>query len=158
MISGTLLLASSLTYSHCSSVTPFNAYTGTQIATSAKQKKQKKEALNFAQSRAIRGFFGGEQGIRTLEHPFRCYTISNRAPSASSDISPFCQLQQLSIIHKSLSVHKDIFQKLANPPVAATPIENAHSTRAFAFSTRLSASNGQASPRQRSSEHRTAKT
>lgn len=88
MISGTLLLASSLTYSHCSSVTPFNAYTGTQIATSAKQKKQKKEALNFAQSRAIRGFFGGEQGIRTLEHPFRCYTISNRAPSASSDISP----------------------------------------------------------------------
>ena len=32
--------------------------------------------------------FGGEQGIRTLEHPFRCYTISNRAPSASSDISP----------------------------------------------------------------------
>ena len=43
MISGTLLSASSLACSHCSSVTPFNAYTGTQIATSAKQKKAKKE-------------------------------------------------------------------------------------------------------------------
>lgn len=53
------------------------------------REKQKKKAPNFAQSRAIRGFFGGEQGIRTLEHPFRCYTISNRAPSASSDNSPY---------------------------------------------------------------------
>ena len=51
--------------------------------------KQKKKAPNFAQSHAIRGFFGGEQGIRTLEHPFRCYTISNRAPLASSDNSPY---------------------------------------------------------------------
>ena len=57
---------------------PSNTNIGTQIATSAKQKKAKKESPEFAQSRAIRGFFGGEQGIRTLEHPFRCYTISNR--------------------------------------------------------------------------------
>ena len=32
--------------------------------------------------------FGGEQGIRTLEQALTCYTISNRAPSASSDNSP----------------------------------------------------------------------
>lgn len=68
---------------------PSNTNIGTQIATSAKQRKAKKESPEFAQSRAIRGFFGGEQGIRTLEHPFRCYTISNRAPSASSDNSPY---------------------------------------------------------------------
>lgn len=74
---------------HFRCIAPFNAYTGTQIATSAKQKKAKKESPEFALSRAIRGFFGGEQGIRTLEHPFRCYTISNRAPSASSDNSPY---------------------------------------------------------------------
>ena len=33
-------------------------------------------------------FFGGEQGIRTLEQALTCYTISSRAPSASSDNSP----------------------------------------------------------------------
>ena len=33
--------------------------------------------------------FGGEQGIRTLEQALTCYTISNRAPSASSDNSPY---------------------------------------------------------------------
>ena len=33
-------------------------------------------------------FFGGEQGIRTLEQVIARYTISNRAPSASSDNSP----------------------------------------------------------------------
>ena len=32
--------------------------------------------------------FGGEQGIRTLEQALTCYTISNRAPSASSDNPP----------------------------------------------------------------------
>ena len=32
--------------------------------------------------------FGGEQGIRTLEQVIARYTISNRAPSASSDNSP----------------------------------------------------------------------
>ena len=32
--------------------------------------------------------FGGEQGIRTLETALTVYTISNRAPSASSDNSP----------------------------------------------------------------------
>ncbi len=33
-------------------------------------------------------FFGGEQGIRTLEAVLATYTISNRAPSTSSDNSP----------------------------------------------------------------------
>ena len=33
-------------------------------------------------------YIGGEQGIRTLEQALTCYTISNRAPSASSDNSP----------------------------------------------------------------------
>ena len=32
---------------------------------------------------------GGEQGIRTLEQVIACYTISSRAPSASSDNSPY---------------------------------------------------------------------
>ena len=34
---------------------------------------------------------GGEQGIRTLEQVIARYTISNRAPSASSDNSPYLQ-------------------------------------------------------------------
>ena len=33
--------------------------------------------------------FGGEQGIRTLETVLAVYTISNRAPSTSSDNSPY---------------------------------------------------------------------
>ena len=36
-------------------------------------------------------FYGGEQGIRTLETVLAVYTISNRAPSTSSDNSP-CHL------------------------------------------------------------------
>ena len=32
--------------------------------------------------------YGGEQGIRTLETVLAVYTISNRAPSTSSDNSP----------------------------------------------------------------------
>ena len=36
-------------------------------------------------------FSGGEQGIRTLETVLAVYTISNRAPSTSSDNSP-CHL------------------------------------------------------------------
>ena len=36
-------------------------------------------------------FYGGEQGIRTLETVLAVYTISNRAPSTSSDNSPFGQ-------------------------------------------------------------------
>ncbi len=35
--------------------------------------------------------FGGEQGIRTLETVLAVYTISNRAPSTSSDNSPSVQ-------------------------------------------------------------------
>jgi hypothetical protein len=31
---------------------------------------------------------GGERGIRTLENEYTPYTVSNRAPSANSDISP----------------------------------------------------------------------
>ena len=42
--------------------------------------------------------FGGEQGIRTLEQALTCYTISNRAPSASSDNSPNVLLDVLYII------------------------------------------------------------
>ena len=41
--------------------------------------------------------FGGEQGIRTLETVLAVYTISNRAPSTSSDNSP---CQQISIIYE----------------------------------------------------------
>ena len=74
---------------HFRCIAPFNAYTGTQIATSAKQRKVKKESPEFRAITRHSGLFGGEQGIRTLEHPFRCYTISNRAPSASSDNSPY---------------------------------------------------------------------
>ena len=33
-------------------------------------------------------FFGGEKGIRTPGTVLAVHTISNRAPSASSDISP----------------------------------------------------------------------
>ena len=36
----------------------------------------------------IQRFNGGEQGIRTLEAVLAAYTISNRAPSTSSDNSP----------------------------------------------------------------------
>ena len=43
-------------------------------------------------------FFGGEQGIRTLEQVIARYTISNRAPSASSDNSPNVLLDVLYII------------------------------------------------------------
>ena len=48
-----------------------------------------KESPEFRAITRHSGLFGGEQGSRTLEHPFRCYTISNRAPSASSDNSPY---------------------------------------------------------------------
>ncbi len=34
---------------------------------------------------------GGEKGIRTLETVLAAYTISNRAPSTNSDISPLPQ-------------------------------------------------------------------
>ena len=43
-------------------------------------------------------FCGGEQGIRTLEQVIARYTISNRAPSASSDNSPNVLLDVLYII------------------------------------------------------------
>ena len=40
-------------------------------------------------------FSGGEQGIRTLETVLAVYTISNRAPSTSSDNSPYGQMNAL---------------------------------------------------------------
>ena len=55
-------------------------------------------------------FHGGEQGIRTLEQVIARYTISNRAPSASSDNSPY--LFNYVIIHKGglkiKTLHKNI--------------------------------------------------
>ena len=63
MISGTLLSASSLACSHCSSVTPFNAYTGTQIATSAKQRKTKKKALNSRNHAPFGAFLAESKGF-----------------------------------------------------------------------------------------------
>ena len=42
-------------------------------------------------------FYGGEQGIRTLETALTVYTISNRAPSASSDNSPYGQMWCISV-------------------------------------------------------------
>ncbi len=39
--------------------------------------------------------FGGEQGIRTLETVLAVYTISNRAPSTSSDNSPSVQSKKI---------------------------------------------------------------
>ena len=42
---------------------------------------------------------GGEQGIRTLEQVIARYTISNRAPSTSSDNSPYLQIKCLHIIY-----------------------------------------------------------
>ena len=38
--------------------------------------------------------FGGEQGIRTLETVLAVYTISSRAPSTSSDNSPYSQINK----------------------------------------------------------------
>lgn len=40
----------------------------------------------------VPSFSGGEQGIRTLEYSLKHYTISNRAPSASSDNSPYLKI------------------------------------------------------------------
>lgn len=48
-------------------------------------KKRKSHTLRYSFF-----IFGGEQGIRTLEQVIARYTISNRAPSASSDNSPYC--------------------------------------------------------------------
>ena len=44
--------------------------------------------LAFYKTRLIGLFFGGERGIRTLEGSFPPYSLSRRAPSASSAISP----------------------------------------------------------------------
>ncbi len=47
----------------------------------------------------IQLFHGGEQGIRTLEQVIARYTISNRAPSTSSDNSPYVCQTTLYIIY-----------------------------------------------------------
>ncbi len=48
--------------------------------------------------------FGGEQGIRTLEQVIARYTISNRAPSASSDNSPNILLAYYNLLKYKLQV------------------------------------------------------
>ena len=50
-----------------------------------KDKREESKKKKAAQATFL---FGGEQGIRTLEQVIARYTISNRAPSASSDNSP----------------------------------------------------------------------
>ena len=47
-----------------------------------------KKEVTFGKQKLLL-FFGGEQGIRTLEQGLARYTISNRAPSTDSDNSPF---------------------------------------------------------------------
>ena len=54
-------------------------------------------------------FFGGEQGIRTLEQVIACYTISSRAPSASSDNSPYLPYSHIIITNNNLKI-KCIFK------------------------------------------------
>ena len=53
--------------------------------------------------------FGGEQGIRTLEQVIACYAISNRAPSASSDNSPYLPYSHTIITNNNLKI-KCIFK------------------------------------------------
>ena len=52
---------------------------------------------------------GGEQGIRTLEQVIARYTISNRAPSTSSDNSPYLQIKCLFIIYDQSEKIKSFF-------------------------------------------------
>ena len=59
----------------------------------------------------VLGIFGGEKGIRTPDTVIAVYTISNRAPSASSDISP---LDDLIIITHQLQKIKSFFEKILN--------------------------------------------
>ena len=54
--------------------------------------KKKRRRCNVSSS-----FHGGEQGIRTLETAVTVYTISSRAPSASSDNSPYGQMWCISV-------------------------------------------------------------
>ena len=56
-------------------------------------------------SKSVSGY-GGEQGIRTLEAVLAAYTISNRAPSTSSDNSP---RQQFNIIYDTFDKIKCFF-------------------------------------------------
>ncbi len=56
-------------------------------------------------SKSVSGY-GGEQGIRTLEAVLAAYTISNRAPSTSSDNSP---RQQFNIIYDTFDKIKYFF-------------------------------------------------
>ena len=72
-----------------------------------------KKKTSFALLVDKRGFFDdGEWGIRTLETVVAVYTISNRAPSASSDNSPFvCQnyFQNTLIIYHTLWKKASVF-------------------------------------------------
>ena len=51
---------------------------------------------------------GGEQGIRTLEQVIARYTISNRAPSTSSDNSPYLQ-SNAQLLYTSRSKKSSVF-------------------------------------------------
>ena len=61
-------------------------------------------------------FLGGEQGIRTLEQVIACYTISNRAPSASSDNSPYLQ----PVYYNQLFMKNQVYFKIYLIGVQAT--------------------------------------
>ena len=75
------------------------------------------ESLTFDFNEKIKGnslrnyllFFGGEQGIRTLEAVLATYTISTRAPSTSSDNSPYLPYSFSIITNNSLKI-KYIFK------------------------------------------------
>ena len=58
----------------------------------------------FVRGQKVFSFLGGEQGIRTLETVLAVYTISNRAPSTSSDNSPSVQMNLSVKFHTSLKV------------------------------------------------------
>ena len=63
--------------------------------------------------RGISFISGGEQGIRTLEQVIARYTISNRAPSTSSDNSPYLQ-SNAQLLYTSRSKKSSVFLKILN--------------------------------------------
>ncbi len=55
---------------------------------------------------------GGEHGIRTHETVLAVYTISNRAPSTSSDNSPYSQIHNKYIASQStLILYPNLYKK-----------------------------------------------
>ena len=69
--------------------------------------------------------FGGEKGIRTPDTVIAVYTISNRAPSASSDISPFVAADYyITNSEKNQAFFESFFIFLVYSTVSQTYIEN----------------------------------